>query len=211
MAIDSETQSQQMDYARDLASLFPQQGCWSELEYLDLTDGSNRRIEYVNGKLEFLEMTTEIHEALVQFLFFRLHGFAAAGNQGLVYSSGIRLRVAEGRVRLPDVIFLDRKNFHARHNRVWEGADLVMEIVSEDAKVRRRDYEEKQIDYAAAGVAEYWIVDPQRKVVIVNRLADQKYRIHGEFQSGQQATSFLLDGFSIDVQKLFAIIEEIPE
>jgi Uma2 family endonuclease len=68
------TSSQEPDYAWEVATLFPEQGEWSEEAYLDLTDGTNRRIEFTDGRLEFLPMSTEIHEALVQFLFFALYG-----------------------------------------------------------------------------------------------------------------------------------------
>jgi Uma2 family endonuclease len=34
-------------------------------------------------------------------------------------------------------------------------------------------------DYAQAGIAEYWIIDSQRRVVIVNQLQDSKYQAIG--------------------------------
>jgi Uma2 family endonuclease len=86
-----------------------------------------------------------------------------------------------------------------------------MEVVSDDPKDRRRDYEQKLLDYAEAKVAEYWIVDFERKIVVVHCLDGDHYIIHGEFTHGQQATSILLDGFSIDVAALFAVADEIPE
>jgi hypothetical protein len=57
------------DYAWELATLYPEQGEWSEEAYLELTDHANHRIEFADGRLEFLPMPTEIHEALVQYLF----------------------------------------------------------------------------------------------------------------------------------------------
>jgi Uma2 family endonuclease len=130
---------------------------------------------------------------------------------GKVYWNGIRLRIRHRKVRLPDVIFLHKDHFHARHNRVWDGADLVMEVVSDDPKDRQRDYEQKLIDYAEAKVAEYWIVDFERRVVIVHRLDGDRYAIHGQFTPGQQATSALLSGFEVDVAALFAVADDIPE
>lgn len=205
------TPSHEPEYAWEVATLYPEQGEWSEEQYLELTDHANRRIEFTDGRLEFLPMPTEIHEAIVQFLLFVLHDFVQQGNLGKVYSNGIRLRIRPRKVRLPDIIFLNRDHFHARHNRVWDGADLVMEVVSDDPKDRTRDYETKLADYAEAKVAEYWIVDPERQCVIVHRLERDKYLVHGQFSRGQQAPSVLLEGFEVDVAALFAVTEDIQE
>ena len=176
--------------------------------YLELTDGTNRRIEFTDGRLEFLPMPTEVHEAIVRFLFLALYRSSIRRKLGEVYSNGIRLRIRPRKVRLPDIIFLHKDHFHARHNRVWDGADLVMEVVSDDPKDHARDYQEKLADYAEAKIAEYWIIDPERQLVIVHRLDGDAYAIDGEFSRGEQATSDLLNGFTIDVEALFAVADK---
>lgn len=205
------TPSQEPEYAWEVATLYPQQGDWSEEEYLDLTDHAERRIEFTDGRLEFLPMPTEIHEAIAQFLLLASLNFVEKKKLGKVYSNGIRLRIRPEKVRLPDIIFLRKDHFHARHNRVWDGADLVMEVVSDDPKDRTRDYETKLADYAEAKVAECWIVDPERRTVVVHRLEGDRYVMHGEFAGGQYADSALLKGFGIEVAALFAVAEDIPE
>lgn len=130
-------------------------------------------------------MPTEIHEAIVQYLLFALYQFVEQGKLGKVYANGIRLRIRPRKVRLPDVIFLSKSHFRARHNRVWDGADLVMAVVSDDPKDRKRDYSQKLFDYAEAKVAEYWIVDFEQKVVLVHRLDGQRYVVHGQYSHGQ--------------------------
>jgi Uma2 family endonuclease len=199
------------DYAWELATLFPPQGHWSEEAYLDLTDGTNRRIELVDGRLEFLPMPTELHQALAGFLYHALLAFVMRGDLGIVPFPPLRVRVPGGRYREPDVLFLRKDNFKLRSNRIWKGADLVMEVVSGDPKDRKRDYEDKLSDYAAAKVAEYWIVDFDRKKVIVHRLHGEQFAIHGEFGPGQNATSLLLPGFAIDVTKLLAVADNVAE
>jgi Uma2 family endonuclease len=200
-----------LDYAWEVATLFPAQGDWSEEEYLRLTDGTNRRIEFTDGRLEFLAMPTEMHESMVEFLYFALEEFVKATNSGKVRWTGIRLRIRPRKFRLPDVIFLHKDHFHARHNRAWDGADLVMEVVSDDPKDRDRDYHQKLLDYAEAKVPEYWIIDYAQRFVLVHRLDGDKYVLAGQFSSGQRAKSHLLDGFSIDVAALFAAADEVPE
>ena len=79
--------------------------------------------------------------------------------------------------------------------------DLVMEVVSEDDP--ERDYVKKREDYARGGVAEYWIVDPQRQEIAVLNLAGKRYETHGVFRPGEEASSRLLDGFSVPVKSVF--------
>jgi Uma2 family endonuclease len=98
-------------------NLLREQGEWSEQEYLRLTDGTNRRIEYIDGRLEFLPWSTEIHESLTQFLFLALHEYVEKYSLGKVHFTGIRLRIRPRKIRLPDVIFLHKDHYHARHNR----------------------------------------------------------------------------------------------
>jgi Uma2 family endonuclease len=202
---------QEGNYAWELATFFPQQGTWSESSYLDLTDDIEGRVELTDGRLEFLPMPTEVHEAMIQFLFMALYQFVNDHALGKVYTNGIRLRIRRDKIRLPDIIFLHKDHFHARHNRVWDGADLVMEVVSDDAKDRRRDYSEKLGDYAEGKVAEYWIVDPERRTVEVHRLNGGAYALAGSYMPGQRAESVLLSGFGVDVAELFAVIHDIPE
>jgi Uma2 family endonuclease len=108
-----------------------------------------------------------------------LHPFVDGKKLGKVYTNGIRLRIRPRKFRLPDIIFLQKDHFHVRHNRAWDGADLAMEIVSDDSKDRKRNYETKLVDFAEAKVHEYWIIDPHRQVVIVHRLEHDRYVVHG--------------------------------
>lgn len=201
---------QEPDYAWEVATLFPEQGHWTESAYLDLTDGTNKRVELTDGRLEFLAMPTEVHQALIEFLFDALRYFIRLHDLGKARCAGLRVRLREGKIRQPDIAFLLKDHFNLRHNRVWDGADLAMEVVSDDIKDRKRDYEAKLVEYAAANITEYWIVDPETRTLLIHELVAGKYQVLGEFKSGE-ANSKLLPSFAIDVTKLFAVIDEIPD
>jgi Uma2 family endonuclease len=211
MSIIPSSLSTEAEYAWEVATLFPVQGRWSEDAYLDLTDSTNRRIELVDGRLEFLPMPTELHQALVGFLYHVLLTFVTKHELGIVPFPPLRVNVSGERYREPDILFLRKEHFNLRSNRIWKGADLLMEIVSGDPKDRKRDYQDKLADYAAANVAEYWIVDPELEIVKVHQLADNRYNVCGEFVPGQQATSLLLPGFAVDVTALFAVKNDIAD
>lgn len=80
-----------------------------------------------------------------------------------------------------------------------EKADLVIEVVSD--KNRPHDIETKRIEYARAGIPEYWIIDPKKETitVLVLKSKQRTYVEFGTFRKGQQAASKLLRGFAIDV------------
>ena len=156
-------------------------------------------------------MPTELHQALVGFLYHALLSFVTRSDLGIVPYAPLRVRVPRGHYREPDVLFLRKDNFHLRTNRIWNGADLVMEVVSPDPKDRQRDYEDKLRDYAETKIAEYWIVDFDRRIVTVHRLDGDHYTVHGQFASGQHATSVLLPGFAINVSALFGVADDVAE
>ena len=182
-----------------LLDLRPPQGCWSEKDYLWLTDSCNRFIEFTNGCIEKLPMPTDTHQGILSYLndlfraYIRPHG-------GIVRFSVLRLRVGPGKFREPDLLLLQDANDERRSDRYWSGADLVVEVVSPDDP--DRDYITKRTDYAEAGIPEYWIVDPQKATITVLSLTDNTYAEHGEFHPGDNATSPLLDGFTADVTEV---------
>jgi Uma2 family endonuclease len=106
--------------------------------------------------------------------------------------------------REPDLVFVTEQRKQQNGDRFYEGADLVVEIVSSGAKAHERDYEQKVADYAAAGIGEYWIVDPHEQRITVLALQGANYVPLGEFAPGQTATSKLLSGFAVDVTEVFA-------
>jgi Uma2 family endonuclease len=67
---------------------------------------------------------------------------------------------------------------------------------------------EKRREYAEAGIAEYWIVNPQQRKVTVLTLEGKEYRDHGVFLAGDAATSVLLSGFHVEVKNLLARCDE---
>ena len=187
----------------EMALSFPHQGEWTEEEYLSREfDGL---VEYSDGVLEFLPMPTWWHQYMVDFLHSLLKQFVQPRSLGYTAFAPLRVRIRHGKYREPDVLFVTPSRFRGL-NHPAEGADLVMEIVSGSADDRERDLVEKRADYAAVGIPEYWIVDPETETITVLVLPDgtSKYTEHGIFCSGQQATSVLLPGFEIDVAACFA-------
>lgn len=175
----------------------PAQGCWSEREYLDLD--TNQRVEFSHGYIEFQPMPTVLHQRIMFFLVRLLDAFAAAGNLGEALPAGVRVRLWSGKFREPDVVFMRAEHGTRITKDYWDGADLVMEIVSGSDSDRYRDLVERRAEYARTRIPEYWIVDPSEGRIAVLALQGDEYIEHGVFARGVRATSRLLPGFEVDV------------
>jgi Uma2 family endonuclease len=183
-----------------LEELLPSQGRWSEEEYLVLTGQRNRLVEFTDGFLEVLPMPTTKHQMLLKFLFLAFfHFFEAKG--GNVLFSPLRLRIRPDKFREPDLLLLLSATDSRRHNRFWDGADLALEVVSEDKP--ERGLVDKRIDYAEGQVPEYWIVNPLTETITVLQLREGAYEEAGVYRRGESARSVLEPDFSVAVAEVF--------
>ena len=159
------------------------QGFWTQAQYLELTSQSNRLLEFTDGRIEVLPMPTEQHQAISQFLFLALY-FFVRGIGGKVFYAPLRLRIREGKFREPDLLLVTDTNDPRCRNDYWLGADLVVEVISPDNP--DRDLIDKRMDYAEAGIPEYWIVNPVADTVTVLVLSGGEYEEYGVFRPGER-------------------------
>ncbi|MGE0758187.1 MAG: Uma2 family endonuclease [Pirellulaceae bacterium] len=192
--------------AWEAAYFFPPQGHWSDETFLQLD--SNRMAELVAGRLEILPMPNPLHQLIVIFFLdlIREH-LKRLGLDGIVLVAPTPTRLFSGTIREPDLLYIAPEHRPENLNDYPTQIDLAVEVVSDGAEARKRDYEDKRIDYAKAGVSEYWIVDPQDKLVTVLTLDGNQYVERGVFSAGKIATSRLLEGLTVSVDAVWAVTE----
>lgn len=82
---------------------------------------------------------------------------------------------------------------------------LVVEVVSPGNRSRERDYEAKREEYLALGIEEYWIVDPQRRqVMVLNRQPDCPVWEERVYQGAETLASLILPGFAVPITEFWA-------
>jgi Uma2 family endonuclease len=202
MPTDSHHKSVLGEPTWEIAHLFPAQGAWSVADYLSLD--TNHLVELSEGRLEVLPMPTEQHQLIVAFLYDALKAFVVARALGKVLFAPLRIELWEGKFREPDLVFLFQKHAAKRGDKYWRGADLVVEVVSEDDP--DRDLVEKRTEYAQAGIAEYWIVDPRDSTIRILTLEAGAAQYSGDLtcRPGDRASSKVLAGLDIDVTEVFS-------
>jgi Uma2 family endonuclease len=183
-----------------LGEILPRQGEWSEEEYLVLTDHRTRLIEFTDGFLEVLPMPTRAHQQILKFLFLAFFNFFEVRGGDVLFAP-LRLRIRADKYREPDLLLLLSAEDPRGQNRFWNGADLALEVVSEEKP--ERDLVEKRGDYAEARVPEYWIVNPQTESITVLQLVADAYQEAGVYRRGQSAVSALRPEFSVAVEQVF--------
>lgn len=87
-----------------------------------------------------------------------------------------------------DLSKLDEKGCHG-------APDWIIEIVSQSTK--SRDYMTKLFKYRTAGVREYWIIDPEKQLVMVY---DFEKDIAEQYKFGEPVPVSVYDGFTIRVE-----------
>ena len=186
----------------EIAHLFPHQGRGTLDEYLALN--TNHLVEFSDGLIEVLPMPTQQHQLIVAFLYVMVRAFVQPRNLGTVLFAPFRIRLWEQKFREPDIVFMSAEHGSRRGNQHWLGADLVLEVVSEDDP--ERDLVTKRNEYAQAGIGEYWIVDPrdQTMTVLTLEAATRSYALAGRYASGDTARGVALVGFTVDVTAAFS-------
>ena len=144
---------------------FPKEQLHTIADIYALPDG--QRAELINGQLFDMASPNRIHQKLVPKLSTIFWNYIEA-NQGSceVYQApfAVFLNKDDKTYVEPDISIICEKD--KLSDRGCEGApDFVIEIVS--PATQKRDYGIKLFKYRAAGVREYWIVNPAKEIVNV--------------------------------------------
>ena len=81
---------------------------------------------------------------------------------------------------------------------------IAVEFVSESKRDRKRDYEEKRLEYRQAGVKEYWVIDRFERIMTV-------YYFDGKEQVVVESDEYrtnLLPGFEPPLARLLAVADD---
>lgn len=141
-------------------------------EYLNHEDGTDRHHELVAGEL--VEMPPE-GRGNSKISLFLLTQLSQLFDLDLLCHKDTEVEVtgSQAQTRLPDLMLLTSElaeilgNRRGTITRDMPPPFLAIEVVSPGQSNKERDYRYKRSEYAARGIAEYWIVDPEEGKVTV--------------------------------------------
>lgn len=161
------------------------------------------RVELIKGKVNAMSPTNQ-KLAILESRFARwLGNYVEERNIGeiLIGEAGIYTGKNPDTVRGADVLFISYERLAKDPGKTFldVAPELVIEIVSPND--RWEDLKAKINEYLAIGVDFVWVVEPQTQTI-------QVYEAGGnirEYRSGEPLPAKgLLEGFELDIQKLFA-------
>jgi Uma2 family endonuclease len=153
-------------------------------EYLSYDDGTDTRYELVDGVLVEMSAESDLNIRIALFLLVTFSTFVSL--EQLRNKTELETSRGSASSRYPDLIVLTKEGATAIANAsrsiirsTMPTPMLVVEVVSPGDPGDDnydRDYVEKRQEYAARGIPEYWLIDPQRQVVLVLILQGQSYQ-----------------------------------
>jgi Uma2 family endonuclease len=170
--------------------------CWTLEELHRLPDDGNK-YELVRGELFVTPAPTEAHETIIAQLTSALVPYVAVHGLGLVFHARAVMR-HEGSEVEPDLMVRKKR---VRDRREWDESPipiLVVEVLSNST--RCHDHGPKRELYLDAGVAEYWIVDPERREVRVVRDGRDDAVVTGALEWHPRGVE---EGLSISMDAIF--------
>lgn len=161
----------------------------------------NKKMEFINGAIEFHSPVKLEHNKATGWLYKLLDTFVAKNNQGFVGIEKILISLTRNDYE-PDVCFFGsaKAGEFKRGQMKFPAPDLVVEVLSESTA--ERDRTTKFDDYAAHGVTEYWIVDPESETVEQYVLQQEKYELLLKAKDGT-IQSIILPDFKIQIRAVF--------
>ncbi|NEQ69765.1 MAG: Uma2 family endonuclease [Symploca sp. SIO2D2] len=164
-------------------------------QYLQYDDGTDNRYELWDGELIPVPPESEENGWIVEWL---RDEFVQSIKRRLVKILPYELQVlGNPQNRFPDLVVLREEHIKLTKKRRTITLDmpppqLVVEVVSPYRNQKddnyKRDYIKKRKQYEERGIPEYWIIDPQARVVIVLLLVNGSYQ-ETEFSGNQQIVS----------------------
>jgi len=159
------------------------------------------KAEFINGEKIVQSPAKLKHTATVGKLLHLISTYVMVHGLGWVGFEKVMVSLTRNDYE-PDICFFaaaTADGFHPDQMR-FPAPDFVVEVLS--ASTAANDRGVKFEDYAAHGVAEYWIIDPDAETVEQYRLAGDSYELAIKAQTGE-LRSFAVPGFVIPVRAIF--------
>jgi Uma2 family endonuclease len=166
----------------------------------------SQKTEFINGEVVVHSPVKLRHTTASRRLLMLLGTYVQKYELGLVGHEKMLITLTRNDYE-PDICFFHQEKayFFMPDQMQFPAPDFVVEILSPSTEKNDRGI--KLIDYAAHGITEYWIIDPDLMFVEQYLLEGDEYRLVRKTDSGQIASTAIA-GFEIPVRAIFDDAEQ---
>jgi Uma2 family endonuclease len=176
-------------------------------DYLAYDDGTDRRYELVDGELVEMPTESQVNVSIAKYLLFELAKYVPIAL--IAVATEVEVSGRRAKSRLPDLMVHSEESHAALSGgkraillRDMPPA-LVIEVVSPGQENHDRDYRYKRTEYAARGINEYWIIDPEMQQVTLCLWVNGQYE-DTLYQGDTSIQSTVVPGFNLSANQILA-------
>ena len=143
----------------------------------------HRRVELIDGVFYDMEVPTVTHQLVILEIGIQLSTYIKReDNKSIVLMAPVDVQLnCDNRTMVQPDLFVVSDRGKVQKSMVYGAPDLVVEVLSTSS--RRKDMSIKLSKYTEAGVREYWLVDPDKKRVLVYPLEQVELPLMYDFES----------------------------
>ena len=172
---------------------------------LEATPDDGNRYEVIDGELYVSAAPGFIHQSALLNLGAHLWTYLRANPIGAV-SPGIGVIFDDHNGVVPDLVYTSKSRLRdvLTGGRLMGPPEIAIEILAPGSSNLKRDRLIKMNLYAARGVDEYWILDPESRSAEIHRgSASGQLDIRENLRGDDRLTSPLLPGFELRTAEIF--------
>lgn len=161
----------------------------------------SERFEIIEGiRYDFLSSPKYVHQKILTNFHLAFHN--SCQQEGETILAPMDVHFDEDNIVQPDVIYIARDNLDIiRDGFVFGVPDLVVEILSKSTG--QRDKTIKKALYERFGVKEYWLADPEYRIVEQFVLEDRHYRLAATLTEQDKLVSTTVPCLQVDLNSIF--------
>ncbi len=165
----------------------------------------NTKAEFINGRIVIHSPAKKRHLTVTKLLSRLISFYADVKDIGETFYEKAMIALTRNDYE-PDIVFFkkEKSTLFEEDQVLFPAPDFVVEILSKSTQ--KIDKTIKKEDYAAHGIQEYWIIDPNKQLIeqyLLLKPSDTTYFEPYRYRMGEDITSKVIEGFTIPVAAIF--------
>jgi Uma2 family endonuclease len=174
-------------------------------EFLELTEGNEKRYEYIDGEVYLLTSPRTIHQKILGELYILFYNwFKGKKCRPMLAPYDITLKRSHDNINVvePDLVVICDLEENLNEKDYYIGTpSMAIEIISEST--RRKDTIKKLDLYMSTGINEYWIVNPLNREITIYLFEHNDIVKNETYKKNEAASSYIFNGLKINLKDIF--------